>query len=214
MNESARYAKFNPETNVPKKIVTLQGAPDGYPSSNYWWAYQYEKQKTFETIEVDDIPGYNNITKSGRRHDCDRNKWEYREHIQSEADPFVYNWTRTVDSVDDCESCKIVREEREEEDRIEAEKEAFKDSIETVLELDDPDLSYAWSTAQIGKGKDNTLWIRYGSGCSCDWISDEDWSPFTEGQQAVHAVKHIGKAPHLRADFIASAWGLLSENQG
>jgi hypothetical protein len=195
-NESARNIKINTE----RKIIILTGAPH-YGKDSFGTPYTVKQM----AVEADQLA--TSIGVSGDSHFCGKTKEMYM-HIQSKADPSLYNYVNTVEPVSECEDCRPIIKQLKEELRIKELERKRKESIKPILQLDDDTLSYEWAIAQVGIGEDDSLWIRYGQGCSCSWITDEEWMPFTEVQQAHQAVRHIGNA-HERADFIADAQGLL-----
>jgi hypothetical protein len=130
-------------------------------------------------------------------------------HQQSEIDKTIFNYVKTVQSIDECEECQVKKKIRAEEDKIRKEEQKFQDSIEVLFELNDDSLSYEWSIAQVGKSPDGRFWYRYGSGCSCNYITDEKWEPLTNVAQLRIASRHISNAGN-RARFIGDGQGLLS----
>lgn len=107
------------------------------------------------------------------------------------------------------EDCTVCEKGRENE-RIRKEKEEFQRSIEVVFQIGDG--GYEWSEAQIGTSPDGRLWYRYGSGCSCNSIDEEEWMPLNEVVQAKQACQHIGDSVD-RAHFIGKAQTLIGERK-
>lgn len=165
------------------------------------------------TLTIPTDKDYDTINTTGLTHSCGNLQVEMHVHVRSKANPDLYNYSHTVNPRNKCEGCEKIRLQREEDARIRKEAEDFKNSIEVIDSFNDGGGSYDWSEAEIGKSPDGRLWYRYGAGCSCNSISDEDWSPFTEIGQIREAVRHITARPHERANFIADAQGLLSERQ-
>lgn len=129
-----------------------------------------------------------------------------------DTDKFFYR--ETINNLEGCKSCQAIID-REEKYRAErAEREAFREfqlTIEVIDKVADETLSYEWSEAELGKSPDGRLWIRYGSGCSCDGIYEVDWEALTDRAQVLSATRHIGCGPVARANFIAKAQELLGE---
>ena len=183
------------------KRVTLSGTPDYNP-----WTRVLNEFKIHTILMPEN--NYDTVNTLGRYHYCKSGAQEMYVHKVSEADPLLYNYTHSVQPLEECDGCKEIIEKNIEEDKIRKEAEAFKDSIEVKVEVGDYD--YSWSIAQTGQSPDGRLWIRYGSGCSCNDISEENWVLFTEARQAKEATRHIGDDAVKRAKFIADSTELLS----
>lgn len=203
MNESNR----NPvEDDATYRTITLKGAPF-YPGAGFYGIGSTESKE----LTIPNKPEYTVVNTLGKRHDCDYANNEIYTHQQSEEDKDIFNYVSTVNPINDCMECIKKQAQRKEDERLRKEKEAFQNSIEVKVELGD--YGYDWSIAQVGQSPDGRLWIRYGSGCSCNDISDEEWGPFTEAIQAKQASKHMGDSAIERAKFIADAQELLSGNK-
>ena len=138
-------------------------------------------------------------------YNCDLMALEIYE--RSVGNPNLFRFTKRLQTKDECTNCLRLKKEAELRELDRQAKEDFKNSITVKVELGD--YGYDWSMAQIGESPDARLWIRYGSGCSCSSIDEEEWTPFTESIQAKQASRHLGDNPHQRANFIAEAQGLL-----
>jgi len=198
---------MNRKRIVPdKKWVNLIGKELNDPNSLYGLVDKV-------AIQIPNDKDYDTINKAGKKHfrPCDKDEMHTFKRMGDTSN--TYKYVLTIQAIEDCPQCKEELARREENKRIAEEARKFKDSIEVKVGLCDNSLSYEWSEAEIGKSPDGRLWIRYGAGCSCNSIGDEEWVPFTEARQANEAVRHIGGAPHKRAEFIADAWGLLSDKQ-
>lgn len=205
LNESSRGG-IKRDDNQTYRTVTLKGAPF-YPAT----AFSIWQGDETKTITIPDKPEYTVINSLGKRHECDYTRNEIYTHQQSEEDNTIFNYVSTVDPIKDCNECEKARAAHAERERIRKEEREFKESIKVEVELGD--YGYNWSMAQVGKSPDGRLWIRYGSGCSCSSIDDEDWGPFTEAIQAKEASRHMGDNAIQRAEFIADAQELLSGNK-
>lgn len=200
MNESARGRVTRDE---PVRTITATGAP--------WYGdtWGFTPRATSKTIIMPDKDNYIVIEMAGKPHLCNWNKREMYRHEQSSEDKSIFNYVSTGDSIDDCQACQESKAKAIENARIRKEEEDFQNTIEVVSELNDDNISYEWATAQVGKSPDGRLWYRYGAGCSCNSIYDEQWLPFTEANQLHTASRHISNAGN-RARFIGYGQGLLS----
>lgn len=150
-------------------------------------------------------------TPSERHPDC--LGWVKNLYRRSNPDSEKFYYVETTNDIQGCIQCKQVRDKIAEREAEKAEREAFRElqkTIEVVHYIFEGD--YDWSEAQIGKSSDGRLWIRYGSGCSCNSIEEENWTALTDRAQAISATRHIG-TPIERANFIAKAQELLGENK-
>lgn len=108
----------------------------------------------------------------------------------------------------DDEKCLICKDQREKWEAREAERK-YKESIEVKFQIGDGG-GYDWSEAQLGISPDGRIWYRYGAGCSCNYIGDEEWMELREVANAKEACRHIGDAVD-RARFIATAQTMIKE---
>lgn len=64
--------------------------------------------------------------------------------------------------------------------------------VKTILTLDNGE-PYAWDIVQLGKDSNGNYWWRAGSGCSCDWIEEDDWIPLHDDYTMFeNAITHCG----------------------
>jgi hypothetical protein len=108
------------------------------------------------------------------------------------------------ETVEKCLECKPMREKWEAKET----ERKYKESIEVICEIGE--WGWSWSVAELGKSSDGRIWFRYGSGCSCDDISDEEWQELREVENAKMACRHIGSAAD-RARYIATAQTMIGE---
>lgn len=113
----------------------------------------------------------------------------------------------SIDGTD--EKCLTCKDKREKWEAKETERK-YKESIEVTCEIGE--WGYDWSVAQLGKSSDNRIWFRYGAGCSCDDITNEEWQELREVENAKMACRHIGDAAD-RAKFIAEAQTMIGERK-
>lgn len=52
------------------------------------------------------------------------------------------------------------------------------------------DVYIQWSTVQVAT-KDGCLFIRYGWGCSCNYIEDEEFEPLTSWHELIETVNSL-----------------------
>lgn len=139
--------------------------------------------------------------------------WTWVSHIyrRSNPDSQKFYYVETINDTQGCQRCEDNRKANLEREAAKRDRELFREYAETIKVVIDMDEGggYDWEDAQIGVGKDGKLWIRYGSGCSCNSIEDEDWEPLKNRQQALDATRHMN-APIKRAKFIAKATELLA----
>lgn len=93
------------------------------------------------------------------------------------------------------------------------EEEAFSKRIVHTEEYDWSGGCYEWSTAQICTLDDGTYWIRSGSGCSCNGIWEEDWTPLRDMNQVHSHLDSLNFETEdlpRKAAMIKYAQGLLS----
>jgi hypothetical protein len=105
---------------------------------------------------------------------------------------------------EDCFFCEEDRKRWE----AETEEQRYKRTIEVTCEIGE--WGYDWSVAQLGKSPDGRIWFRYGAGCSCNDITDEEWQELREVENAKMACRHIGSAAD-RARYIATAQTMIGE---
>lgn len=71
---------------------------------------------------------------------------------------------------------------------------------------------YEWSQAEIATLDDGTHWLRYGSGCSCDSLGEEEWEPLRDMNQvhsALDGLLYETEDLPRKAEMIKYAQGLL-----
>lgn len=84
-----------------------------------------------------------------------------------------------------------------------------RDDVKVIEEYDWSGGYYEWSSAQLGE-YENNYYFRYGSGCSCDGIWQEDWIPLTDMTQLRSAIETL----HFEPKDLPSKVGFLSTAQG
>ena len=147
-------------------------------------------------------PANNEIGLWGQKHRwCeDREVFVYRRRGETK----FFDFFGFDSKEEDCFFCESGRERWE----AKTAEQKYKESIEVEFEIGE--FGYDWSVAQLGKSPDGRIWFRYGSGCSCNDISDEEWQELREVENAKMACRHIGSATD-RAGYIATAQTMIGK---
>lgn len=84
--------------------------------------------------------------------------------------------------------------------------------IEVIERYDWSGGYYEWSSAEIGKDSLDRYFFRYGSGCSCNYIDEEDWEPLRDMNQVRSGLETLSfetsDIPE-KVKFLARAQGIL-----
>lgn len=86
------------------------------------------------------------------------------------------------------------------------------DDIKIIERYDWSGAYYEWSTAEIGKDSLDRYFFRYGSGCSCNDISDADWQPLrdmTQVRAGLDTLSFEVEDLPKKVKFLAQAQGIL-----
>ena len=86
-----------------------------------------------------------------------------------------------------------------------------RNDVKVIEEYDWSGGWYEWSSAQLGE-YEGKYYFRYGNGCSCDDISDEDWQPLRDMTQLRSAIETLSFEPKdlpSKIGFLSTAQGIL-----
>ena len=86
-----------------------------------------------------------------------------------------------------------------------------RESVKIIEEYDWSGGCYEWSSAQLGE-YEGRYYFRYGSGCSCNGIWEEEWIPLTDMTQLRSAIETLSFEPKdlpSKVGFLSTAQGIL-----